>query len=103
MDHRGAALAQKVAEVEALYASTSWRIAAPVRALGRLARQLKAALRQVWIWLNHFARRVYRAIFARSPRLAEAIRTVAAPVLHRGNRAILQRDLCARRRKPDRR
>jgi glycosyltransferase involved in cell wall biosynthesis len=88
---REAALAQKEAELAAIHASLAWRLAAPVRGLGHMAQRARAGLRQSWIWLNHVGRRAYRRLFTRAPRLAEAIRTVAAPVFARGNRAILKR------------
>ncbi len=92
LGNRDAALAQKAAEVEAMLASTSWRIAAPVRLLGRQARRARALAGRGWIGLNRLARSLHRSIATRSPATAEVLRSVAAPILHRGNRALLRRD-----------
>jgi GT2 family glycosyltransferase/glycosyltransferase involved in cell wall biosynthesis len=45
VEHRGAALDIRTAQLEEVFASTSWRLSSPVRLVGRAARQARTAAR----------------------------------------------------------
>lgn len=89
LDHARAAEREAVARIEALLRSRSWRLAAPLRAAGRLARVARAGLCAGWVRVNHLARRAYQAVSARAPRSAEWLRRLIWPALAAANLAIL--------------
>ncbi len=92
LDHLRALEASAKAELAALLASRSWRLTAPVRSLGRLARRAGGLGAAVWVRFNHLARRLYHGLSKRAPWLAEGLRRVAVPLIRVGNRAILKSD-----------
>ena len=84
--------AEAHAKLDALRASRSWQLTAPVRAAGGAARHLGQKAGGLWVRFNHFAKRSYRAIAKQSPWLAEMLRRVIVPFIRAGNRAILRSD-----------
>ncbi len=89
LDHARAAEREAAARIEALLRSRSWRLAAPLRAAGRLARFAQARVGAGWVRFNHLARRAYLAVSARAPRTAERLRRLLWPFLGAANCAIL--------------
>ena len=84
--------AEALALVAALKASHSWKITAPLRAGGDVARRAAHKIGAGWIRFNHIAKRRYRDISKRSPWLAETLRRLVVPMIRAGNRAILNSD-----------
>ena len=84
--------AEALALVAALKASHSWKITAPLRSGGDLARRMANKIGAIWIRFNHIAKRRYRDISKRSPWLAETLRRLVVPMIRAGNRAILRSD-----------
>lgn len=80
------------ADLVALQSSRSWKISAPIRALGAATRQAATGGARAWVRFNHLAKRSYRAVQRRAPWAAEPLRRVLAPMVRAGNRAILHSD-----------
>lgn len=85
---RDAALDAQERRIADLLESHSWRITAPLRVIGRAGARAQATLATGWGGLNQAARKRYRGVAARNPRLARALRAALWPVLHTGNRRI---------------
>ncbi len=84
--------AEALALVAAMKTSRSWKITAPLRSGGALARRAAQKIGAGWIWFNHIAKKRYRDISKRSPWLAETLRRLVVPMFRAGNRAILRSD-----------
>ena len=88
-DLAAAALNAEIAKREALLASRSWRLTAPLRRAGSLAASVRATPARAWRRLNQAARLGYRRLAARNPELASRIRWRLWPILQAGNRRLL--------------
>jgi glycosyltransferase involved in cell wall biosynthesis len=84
--------AETAAKLIAIKRSRSWKITAPLRAVGLLLRQIRPTASGFWMWVNHASRRVYRSLDRRSPWLAEQMRRMAVPVMRMGNRVVFRSD-----------
>lgn len=78
--------------IDELTRSTSWRITAPIRGLGLVARGLRNGAGRVWLGLNGAARQRYRRMAAENPDRAARLRRLLWPVLRLGNRHLLGKD-----------
>ena len=98
---RDAALDAQERRIADLLESRSWRITAPLRVIGRAGARAQAALATGWGGLNHAARKRYRGVAARNPRLAQALRTALWPAIRTGNRHIFGAERLARAQRAD--
>lgn len=88
-DARGAAMEAAQRRAADLEHSRSWRVTAPLRRAGGLARRGKALPKAGLRGVNRLAERVYPWLKRRAPRLAEAVRRRVQPLLSRANMRVL--------------
>ncbi len=89
---RDKAVAAYEARIAGIYASYSWKLTKPVRALGRAARTAQDHATEGWLGVNRAARAGYGRMAATNPTAASFARRLLWPVLRLGNRHLLGTD-----------